>query len=247
MDLKKIILSFGVIAAIFLGSGSICAQTATQPKLYVVPLQPGETFLKYYENNANVHLPPYVELSADDVNSIADYLAGVTAYDVKVLDEIILPDNLLFDENDLYLYNYDFKSVLENLKDLSGVSANAGSSKFIGVTGLNINRGRFVDGQAEKVCGQSAIVSVFNDTLRRESGIFKISYLKAEVFKRKIRVTALHELLHLLCLEHCQNKGCVMNASDFGHDLLNSYPPLCDDCRKKLGSNGSLIDSDLNY
>lgn len=45
----------------------------------------------------------------------------------------------------------------------------------------------------------------------------------------RIMQTCIHELGHIFCLEHCKNKGCLMEA-----DVSWASTGFCKECRKKL-------------
>ncbi len=59
-----------------------------------------------------------------------------------------------------------------------------------------------------------------------------------EKFMERVEKETLHELGHILGLEHCPNPKCVMSFSNSIYDVDRKEARFCETCRKKLVSVG---------
>ncbi len=87
----------------------------------------------------------------------------------------------------------------------------------------------FIFGQA-KLKGRVAIVSIC-----RLDPVFFHQPKDDVLFELRIVKETIHEIGHVLGLEHCNNRGCVMNFSNTVGDVDKKTKYLCDMCKLQLG------------
>jgi len=90
---------------------------------------------------------------------------------------------------------------------------------------------RYVFGLAA-VKSKKIIISTFR--LKHDVSLTKTAQF--EVFKERIFKELLHELGHIIGLQHCKNRTCVMNFSPTLTEVDEKLPMLCDECLKKVES-----------
>jgi len=102
--------------------------------------------------------------------------------------------------------------------------------RILGVTkedvyteGLN-----FIFGQA-KMKGRVALLSI-----SRLNPKFFSQNEDKELFEDRYIKEAIHEIGHVLGLEHCPTRGCVMNFSNTIGEVDKKTKYLCDNCKKSL-------------
>lgn len=57
-----------------------------------------------------------------------------------------------------------------------------------------------------------------------------------ELFKERLLKECIHEIGHVLGLQHCKEKGCVMNPSNSIRDIDNKNFDFCHMCQISLGN-----------
>jgi archaemetzincin len=87
----------------------------------------------------------------------------------------------------------------------------------------------FIFGQA-KLKGRVAIVSIC-----RLDSSFWHQPKDDELLELRIVKETIHEVGHLLGLEHCNRRGCVMNFSNTVGEVDKKTKYLCDMCKLQLG------------
>jgi len=87
------------------------------------------------------------------------------------------------------------------------------------------------------VFGLAAVKSkkIIISTYRLKYDISLTETIQSEVFKERIFKELLHELGHIVGLEHCTNRLCVMNFSPTLAEVDEKLPVLCNECLEKLG------------
>ena len=84
--------------------------------------------------------------------------------------------------------------------------------------------------------GPAAVVSTYR--IKKKLGKLTPKERKKKYLQR-LRDLAAHEFGHQLCLEHCPNKGCIMeDAKGTVLTFDHSTSMLCDDCKKILVGRG---------
>jgi archaemetzincin len=95
---------------------------------------------------------------------------------------------------------------------------------------LFANKMNFVFGLANRELGVG-LLSTLRLSLRDED--VTPSTIKERIFKE-----AAHEVGHLGGLAHCEHEACLMTFSNTLQQVDQKLPLLCDDCKRKLKTNG---------
>ncbi|MEM5877982.1 MAG: archaemetzincin family Zn-dependent metalloprotease [Candidatus Aenigmatarchaeota archaeon] len=104
--------------------------------------------------------------------------------------------------------------------------------KVLAITNYDIytQRLNYIFGLA-KVKSKSAIVSI----ARLDPKFYKQPG-DIELLKERLLKECIHEIGHVLGLQHCKEKGCVMNPSNNTRDIDNKNFDFCHMCQISLGS-----------
>jgi archaemetzincin len=158
-------------------------------------------------------------------------LAGVES-EVIVWPDVIKPTMKCFNWDRV---QYHATCVIENLKSVFQLIGLLGKSYIIGIGyldgfeyGLN-----FVFGEADP---QSRVAAVFTKRLKPEFYGEPANY---NLYFERLLKEVVHELGHLLGLDHCSNSKCVMRFSNSVFEVDEKNAVFCDQCRRVLSSRSS--------
>jgi archaemetzincin len=155
-------------------------------------------------------------------------LEAVFAEPVVVLSDIALPKSAFYAPRSRYR--------AEKLLDFLRPRLPAGALRIAGITAADISTTKppyddwGILGLAT-IDGSTCVLSTFRCHRRAKN---------AEQARVRFAKTAVHELGHTFGLEHCPNRGCLME--DGGGSVLTTdrERDLCLDCRTRLGGRGIL-------
>jgi len=148
------------------------------------------------------------------------------------VDSIVWPDVI---KPTMKCFNWDrvqyhAACVIDNLKSIFQLVGLLGKSYIVGIGyldgfeyGLN-----FVFGEADP---QSKVAVVFTKRLRPEFYGEPANY---NVYFERLLKEVIHELGHLLGLQHCVNKKCVMRFSNSILEVDEKSSVFCDQCVNTL-------------
>jgi len=104
------------------------------------------------------------------------------------------------------------------------------TGRILGITSEDLYAGNlnFVFGQAQ-LGGRVAVVSIC-----RLNPTFYKNPPNEELFVQRAVKECIHEVGHMLGLEHCKNPECVMSFSNTVFDVDRKTKNLCDKCKLKL-------------
>lgn len=163
----------------------------------------------------------YIEDLASEIKEYLDDIVGDV--DVLVWPDVVKPSMKCFSWDRV---QYHAGCILKNLRDLFQAMGILDSSLVIGIGyldgfeyGLN-----FVFGEAQP---GNHVAIVFTKRLRTSFHGDRANYNL--YFERLVKET-LHELGHLLSLEHCNNY-CVMRFSNSVYDVDEKPRYYCDSCK----------------
>ncbi|MFH8080317.1 MAG: archaemetzincin family Zn-dependent metalloprotease [Candidatus Aenigmatarchaeota archaeon] len=127
--------------------------------------------------------------------------------------EIKVPE----DSFNRFRQQYEASIILNHLENNFDDKVIAITDKDIYSSGLN-----YLFGLA-KIKGKAAIVSTF-----------RLSSPDKQLFKERLLKECIHEFGHVLGLQHCKEKGCVMNSSNNIRDIDNKSSDFCHMCQIAL-------------
>lgn len=127
----------------------------------------------------------------------------------------------------------------EKLLDYLGRTAPADTFRILGLTGSDISttKGRFKDWGIMGLAtldGKTCVISMFR--CRRKAR-------NQSHARHRLAKTAVHEIGHTLGLEHCPNRGCLMEDAKGSNKTTDREYVLCPRCRRLLQARGFRLPS----
>jgi len=159
-----------------------------------------------------IKIQPIGDVDRKVLNFLKDKLSDLFG-DVKVLHAIAVPGECYNSVRN----QYNSTCILKRLKPIRVT---------LGVTEVDLYAGflNFVFGEAE-LNGSRAVISLYRLRYNADIDLLKIRALKE----------AVHEIGHVLGLEHCTNRRCVMSFSNSVFEVDVKSHEFCERCLKKLG------------
>ena len=164
-----------------------------------------------------------------DIAIVEKALLAFFSFDVKELERLPMPREAYYPPR----RRYRAPRLLEILA--RGVSE--GTHRVLGLTGADISctKGDIYDwgvlGYAQ-INGPASVISIFRCRIGAKS--------KAHARVRLAKV-AVHEIGHTLGLEHCPNRGCLMEDAHGKVSTCDREYDFCDRCRALLKALGTPI------
>ena len=168
---------------------------------------------------------------APDELALAGGLAGLRAFypvEVKVLPAVPLPKSAWYKPRQRWR--------ADKLLDFLGIRMPVDGAKVLGLTSADIsttkgtNRDWGVLGLGT-LDGKSCVISTF----RTSRGV------SAQVARQRLAKVAVHEVGHTFDLEHCPNRGCLMEDAMGKVATCDREDDLCPQCRKALAAKGVVV------
>ena len=189
------------------------------------------------EDSFVLALLPLGELGEEEIRTVVDSVRSVYGAGTQVLPAHDLPASAYYEPRKRYR--------AERLLTWLGSRIPPGADRIMGLTAKDIST---VKGEHRDwgVCGlaympgDAAVISTFR--IRKKLGRGLTQEERRERFLARLADLAAHELGHGLGLDHCPNRGCIMeDAKGTVATFNHSTGRLCNDCVDELRRLGFAV------
>jgi len=172
------------------------------------------------------------ELPADDVALVKAALEGIIGWQVKVLPVAALPADAWYAPRRRYR--------ADKLLDFLDAREPRDCLRILGLTGTDISttKGKVYDWGVlglGRIDGDSGVISRFRCAMKSRG---------AAHARERLAKVAVHESGHTLGLEHCPNRGCLMEDAEGRVATCDREYDFCERCRKLLADAGRPLPAD---
>ena len=166
------------------------------------------------------------ELPAADAALVATAIEGVIGWEVRTLERMALPADAFYKPRRRWR--------ADKLLDVLDGQLPRGGARILGLTGADISttKGDVFDWGVlglGRIDGASSVISLF----RCRKGARAAAHARERLAK-----VAVHEVGHTLGLDHCPNRGCLMEDAEGRVATCDREYDFCARCRNLLADAG---------